>query len=237
MTKREKHIYQKFLTVAFVIHNYRIGDKHYFYSLFPNADKNILDKVWATETSKTPIIDWYEKVSDEEEQTIKEKFSKLRFNDAKIFDYLLKPINTNADIKAESALRKLMAISYLRSTEFAINDLTGIPETFLSEEFKKKRKKKQNRFLIGIALIITIAFSSPRIIEGLTPVETLAKKYYEVSRYTYSGTICRDGWKSHSRGSGTCSHHGGIKSYFEKGDYSLTFQQCVEKARQKSWRE
>lgn len=237
MTKQEKHIYQKFLAVAFVIHNYRIGDKQYFYSLFPKVAQDILDKAWATETKKAPIIDFYEKISDEEELIINDKFTKLRFNDTKIFDYLLKPISKSVDIKAESALRKLMANSYIRSADFAINDLTGIPDSFLSEDFNKKRKKKQIKILFGLIIIITVTFSSPRIIEGFTPVETLARKYHEESRYTYSGSLCWDGWKSQSRGRGTCSHHGGIKSYFEKGDYSLTFQQCLERARQRSWRE
>lgn len=29
--------------------------------------------------------------------------------------------------------------------------------------------------------------------------------------YTGPGSLCRDGWVSRSRGSGTCSHHGGIQ--------------------------
>lgn len=29
-------------------------------------------------------------------------------------------------------------------------------------------------------------------------------------RYTGPGSLCRDGWVSHSTGRGTCSHHGGI---------------------------
>ncbi len=27
------------------------------------------------------------------------------------------------------------------------------------------------------------------------------------------GAICRDGWRSHSTGRGTCSHHGGVREW------------------------
>ena len=28
-----------------------------------------------------------------------------------------------------------------------------------------------------------------------------------------TGAICEDGWVSHSKGRGTCSHHGGVKEW------------------------
>lgn len=235
MTKQEKDIYLRLLSISFVIHSYQIGDKQYFYTLFPSVDQDILEKIWLTETKKSPIVSFYEQISDSEELLIKNKLNRLGHNEVKLFDYLSKPLDKNLDIKTESALRKLMASRYIEIAVFSINNLLGIPEKFLSKVFKEKRNLRRRRIFIGFTVIIAIAFSLPRVIEGLTPVESLARRYHEESRYTYSGSLCWDGWESHSRGRGTCSHHGGVKSYFEKGDYSLTFQQCLEKAKQKSW--
>lgn len=35
------------------------------------------------------------------------------------------------------------------------------------------------------------------------------------------GAICRDGWRSHSTGSGTCSWHGGVDYYLDPDEISV----------------
>ena len=38
--------------------------------------------------------------------------------------------------------------------------------------------------------------------------------FFLVSSYSYADAICKDGWKSKSEGSGTCSWHGGIAAAY-----------------------
>lgn len=35
------------------------------------------------------------------------------------------------------------------------------------------------------------------------------------------GAICKDGWRSHSTGSGTCSWHGGVDYYLDPDEISV----------------
>lgn len=35
------------------------------------------------------------------------------------------------------------------------------------------------------------------------------------------GAICRDGWRSHSTGSGTCSWHGGVDYYLDPDEIAI----------------
>ena len=41
--------------------------------------------------------------------------------------------------------------------------------------------------------------------------------FFLISSYSYADAICRDGWKSKSTGSGTCSHHGGVAKWLPDG--------------------
>jgi hypothetical protein len=101
---------------------------------------------------------------------------------------------------------------------------------------------------IIIILIIIGTLNYSRIKDGFTTVDVLTDKYIieyfddrynftvinldlltvfirEDTKYTHSGAICNDGWVSHSTGRGTCSHHGGVRKWFSKGDYSITIEE------------
>ena len=41
--------------------------------------------------------------------------------------------------------------------------------------------------------------------------------FFLVSSYSYADAICKDGWKSKSEGSGTCSWHGGVAKWLPDG--------------------
>lgn len=66
--------------------------------------------------------------------------------------------------------------------------------------------------IAGVAAVLLAIFwanpagpdSTPQPIPySAPPVPTLDPAH------TWGGTLCRDGWVSHSIGRGTCSHHGG----------------------------
>lgn len=89
-------------------------------------------------------------------------------------------------------------------------------------------------YWIGILFILFIY--SPRIIEGFTPVEELAKKFHEQSIYSYKvGAICSDGWISNAKGRGACSHHGGVLTWRYKKVYLKSIEECRKKAIKLSW--
>jgi hypothetical protein len=67
---------------------------------------------------------------------------------------------------------------------------------------------------IGIIYTATSWFSffnneSPAPSSSVSPSPSYSQQY---TPQDYNGlTVCSDGWISHSTGSGTCSHHGGIR--------------------------
>jgi hypothetical protein len=69
----------------------------------------------------------------------------------------------------------------------------------------------------------------------MTPAKELAWILHERSVYTYDGAMCNDGSKSSSQGRGTCSWHDGVDYYFYEGQYRITYEECLKKARQISW--
>ncbi len=103
--------------------------------------------------------------------------------------------------------------------------------------FKVVRFIKRYWYVFTIIIVFGI-IASPRIIDGLTPVEKLAEKYHEQSKYQYRvGAICNDGWQSNATGRGACSHHGGVKEWKYETAYRKTMDVCRKEALEKSWLE
>lgn len=104
--------------------------------------------------------------------------------------------------------------------------------------YKEKHNNNDNKEKIIIAIYILFLLSIPfwsRIKDGFTSVDILTEKIYHESRFGFNGAICRDGWISHSRGRGTCSHHGGVRYYFTKNDHQISREEAREEARKRSW--
>ena len=67
-------------------------------------------------------------------------------------------------------------------------------------------------------------FTTPRL---------LAKKYYYQSIETYRiGSICNDGTHSFAKGSGACSHHGGVFYWIEDTVFLKSFEKCLYEAKE-----
>jgi hypothetical protein len=91
-------------------------------------------------------------------------------------------------------------------------------------------------FYLLILLLAAPVVLIPRTIEGLTSAEKLAAEYYTSSAVKVRvGAICLDGWISYSTGSGTCSHHGGVREWRHKYIYTKTYEDCLKKAYKRSW--
>jgi hypothetical protein len=91
---------------------------------------------------------------------------------------------------------------------------------------------------IFIIVVIVLAFVSPRIINGLTPIDTLSWRLYNNSKYKHRvGATCRDGWHSGATGRGACSHHGGVSKWIYGYSYRKTFEECKTEAKVLSWRD
>ena len=119
-----------------------------------------------------------------------------------------------------------------------------IDYTIISKFPREKQQKIKDFFNRNIALTAILMFSiifgtfffGARVIDGLTPVDTLTERIHERSKYNFSGSKCNDGWNSYSQGQGACSWHEGVKYYFRKGEYSKTVEECKVEAEELSWR-
>jgi len=72
--------------------------------------------------------------------------------------------------------------------------------------------------------IVTGLFGVPAILRGFLWLKSFSQTIYQtktVKRY-YDGSECWDGWITSSRGQGSCSHHGGVKTGFRE------FEKVVE---------
>lgn len=235
--KKENEFYQKLLKAAFIIHCYSIGDEFYFYLRFSRIEKSVLQEIWKVASSRQPFVTHYELIDESEKTIVRKKAWTFRGDSKVIYDYLSKPLQDNSKgFSVECELRRVLAIRYIDSVGYSLyNGPGGIPKSFLSALIKRKQKIA-NGVMLGLLIFGVVAlFSLPRIIDGFTPVRTLAREYYEDSRYKFSGAICRDGWISHSRGRGTCSHHGGVREYFDEGEHRQTYEECLRRARERSW--
>ncbi len=109
--------------------------------------------------------------------------------------------------------------------------------------------KKRDKFLIRlygiiryytrmpVTLFALLALLSLYILirDRLTPVDELTTRLYERSKERRKGSVCRDSSYSMSRGSGTCSHHGGVQRKKDSMISTLTLEECREMAKDISW--
>ena len=74
-------------------------------------------------------------------------------------------------------------------------------------------------FIFSILLLVIVIFNVERlgsISDGLFKIAifsilvSFVVCFYTMASRERKGATCEDGWKSHSTGSGTCSHHGGV---------------------------
>jgi|GEM_PF-3395673 len=147
------------------------------------------------------------------------------FQDKDLFFYL----NDSNDItklqldeeKIERRFRNYLAKKYI--------------ESFETKKVQRKEKIKVYFKLLLLAILIIVVFNLKTIKNGLTPISTLTEQIHENSKRKYNGAICNDGSISRSQGRGTCSHHGGVRYYFYKGEYSKSYKECLIEAKLKSW--
>jgi len=72
--------------------------------------------------------------------------------------------------------------------------------------------------------IVSIFFSYPAIQKGYLWIKSFHQPIYQTKaiRRLRDGSECWDGWITFSRGSGSCSHHGGVKGGF------MEFEKTIE---------
>jgi len=71
---------------------------------------------------------------------------------------------------------------------------------------------------------ITFGFAIPAILRGYSWLQSFSQTVYQTKtvRRFYDGSECWDGWITSSRGQGSCSHHGGVKTGYRE------FEKTVE---------
>lgn len=191
-----------------------------------------------TKIQNKEIIKFNPRTSLDNPTQVDREISRIGNDISTIFYYL----NSEFDIKSlkhteeniERRKRNILAVKYISLESKEINKLTEARQT-LKRPTKINYLRKIRNVVIAIGIISL--FFTPRIIDGLTPVEALANKIHEKSKYKFNGSVCNDGHISHSQGRGTCSWHGGVNYSFDKGDYSKSMDECVSEAKKVSWRD
>lgn len=214
---------------AQLIRKYNLGD-NFLYSKFFQTYSSDLDDAWHYARKKIQnkeIIKDVQFLDLEDLKTATDKMNSIGKNPDSIYRYLETDFNEKQlklkDENIERRVRHLLALKYIEVS---------------CEEIRKKERRTERLIYTVIVFIIISIFAVPRIIEGLTPVEKLANKYHEKSKYKYRvGAVCRDGTHSSSTGRGTCSHHGGVEKWIYQSAYSKSMEECREKAKKRSWRD
>lgn len=240
MATIQRSIQDNLTIAAQIIRKYNIGDKDFFFSKFRNVDKSHIETAWASalrEIQSREVIKSEVSLHDEEKKiTIKKS---LMFDND--YDALLRYLKSDFDVKKlkltdEKIERKLRNILANRLLDLIIQEITD-------RQHQQKKSTNTNKIYLlkilkAVFIIITIGgfFFAPRIINGLTPVETLTIRIYNRSSYKFRiGATCKDGWPSNATGSGACSHHGGVAEWIYMTSYRKTIEECREEARKISW--
>jgi hypothetical protein len=227
---------------AQIVRQYNLGDEKYFFNKFPNSNKTQLTTAWTFAIRKIQnkeIIKDASNLSADEAQKAKEKAIHFDKSIQSIFFYLNSDFDVKklklADENIERRVRKILAEEYLDLTSKEITDLPIKDKSSIKSKTITFLSKFKAAFII---LGIIGAFSTPRIIDGLTPVETLTTKIHDRSKYEYRiGATCSDGWHSNATGRGACSHHGGVAKWIYETAYHKTIEECRQEAEKISWRD
>lgn len=225
---------------ALIVRKYNLGDKDYFISHFPNLANSKLEIGWTFAQNK---IQNKEIIKNASRLTVEE--DKLAILKTNAFDNksikLYEKLNSRFDAKElkltdeniERKVRHILALRFLGNLSNEIKELEKVEP----KSFKPKVVRFINKIKYGlIALAIVGVFSVPRIIDGLTPIETLTIKIHDRSKYEYRvGATCNDGWNSGATGQGACSHHGGVSKWIYETAYHKTMDECRQEAEKKSW--
>jgi hypothetical protein len=251
MTNSQQIIQDKLNACAIIVRKYNLGvdkvlkfdfgDEKYFFDKFSNIDKKILRNAWTLalkEIQNREIIKDTSQLSSADIEQVNKKVIGFDTNSQTFLHYLKSNFDVRelklTDENIERRTRNLIAHRYLELVEKEVSELSVNSKN----SFKSKTGAFFNKFKAAFIILgIVGVFATPRIIDGLTPVDILTEKIHENSKYKFNGSICNDGHTSHSQGRGTCSWHGGVNYKFYKGDYSKTIEECREEAIKLSWRD
>ena len=229
----------KLNAVALVCRKYNLLDKATFFQKFSKFDIASLQTAWDFSLSKIQNRDI---VKDAKDISINERDAAIAYvkavghTESLVYSYLLKPFHPEAlqlsDEKIERRVRHFLAVQYL-DEQAGVMSSSVRPSNHIPKSVKEQTWKLRHFLLVLVAIA---SIFTPRVIDGVTPVNSLAERIQEKSKHKFSGAICNDGWTSHSQGKGTCSWHGGVSYYFYKGAPSKSWEECLVEAKQKSWR-
>ena len=260
MAGYEQTIQETLNRCALIFRKYNLGYRDVFFQQFSEFRRVRLEASWvfaAKEIQNREIIkDTSAALNAEDRSTINSLVVKFGTDKEAIYDYLLSKFDVHAlklhEENVERRIRQILAKKYLTLVSLSKKDLIGLKDVALADRFSFILKRHKIAAGIISALLFIGAFSTPRIIDGLTPPDLLLNKYleakygkiearpinedvltnylHEESVYKGNGAICRDDWVSHSTGRGTCSHHGGVRYWYFKGQYSRTIEECRKEA-------
>jgi len=237
----------KLNSAAEIVRRYNLNYNTYFFYKFLGCRRAQLIDAWRIadkKISSQEIVRDTKNILYEETLEVNERLSEFDKNTVSILEYLNSPFEPKklkpSQIKKERRFRRKLSELFIELTKQEIADLYG------KKNYTYKKKTISTKWIQTILITMSIlpflmiigSIAVPRIIDGLTPVETLTIKIHEQSKYRYRiGAICRDGWISRATGRGACSHHGGVSEWVYGTYYLKTLQECRKEAHKLSWRD
>lgn len=235
MHSRNELLLDQLEEIAGIIRKYNLGEKNYFFQSFSMIDKEDLNIAWEysqKNVKNREIIKDSTNLSPHLEDQAKHKVVSFFKSKKSIFFYLKSEFDYKElkldDEKIERRFRQILAKEFIKTK---IEYYDSKDKKVKSSKINYKKIVRRTSLVVFLSGVIFFS----RIRDGLTPVEKLAERIHEKSRYNSNGAICNDGWVSGSQGRGTCSHHGGVDYYFYKGDYKKSYQECLDEAKKRSW--
>lgn len=242
MQSTKSSIQERLNAAAIIVRKYNLGGIHFFFNRFSTCNKTQLEAAWFIAQRKIQnreIIKDALQLSAEESKEVHLKLQAVKSDNESLYKYLHNEFDVRKfklqDEKVERRVRASLAIKYLEIQSADILNISKNEKTSL----KTKTSSFKSKFKVAlIILAIAGAMSIPRIISGLSSVETLTVKIHEQSKYNYRvGATCRDGWHSEATGRGACSHHGGVADWIYETAYHKTLEECAVEAQKLSWRD
>ncbi len=157
-----------------------------------------------------------------------------------IQEYIL-PFKLDAtELPEISPTIKYLSVNELNEKELADAICEKIEEhkrkdAFIYWPYRLVRYYLSSRRNVIVATISAISIFGLSFRDHLTPIDTLTMRLYERSKKTIKGSICRDGWFSKSRGSGSCSSHQGVLTKKDSIVPAKTMKECRDEAKEISW--
>lgn len=237
---------------CYILRKYNLKNKEEYISIFKDVELEILEKSGEYSLVKIrnrDIIKDTETLPVNAKKTIRQKNKKIKKDVDSLYSYLKSEFDVRKlkydEERIERKLRNRLAVIHQKKIKRSIDRKVRTRKRHeKTQKIVQKTVDTIQKILRTITAVVIVAIIPAlfiglifggRIRDGFTSVDVLTERIYNREVYEFSGSVCQDGWISHSQGRGTCSWHGGVRYEFYKGQHKKTREECKKIAKELSW--